>query len=112
MEVVLERDGDAKLRFVGEFVAQATSRAVNAPRWTDHELYRTNGGKYVLATIGRTDRADERERHAAFVCATPVDVREALRRGNGRLTNVAKALLTAAEVHDPAFLDVLVEDLT
>ncbi len=87
----LERSGLKHLRFSGERLAVVSSREAESVRWTELAPYRTTSGAYVLSQIGRTLRDDEIDRHAVFICDTPVAVLKALERPpRGNLTNLAK----------------------
>ena len=45
-------DGDRTLQFKGERLSHSTSRSDEATRWVDFDLYRTEGGSYVVARTG------------------------------------------------------------
>ena len=42
------------LRFEGALLAFATSYRPGAPRWIEFQLFRTDGGNYVLSRVGET----------------------------------------------------------
>jgi hypothetical protein len=107
----LQRAGAKHLRFNGELLAEATSQDATSVRWTDLALYRTAANAYVVSAIGRTTREGETERHSAHVCEGPGRVLKALQRSDGNLTNLAKQLLEDVGKVDPAFIDVLVEEI-
>jgi hypothetical protein len=107
----LQRAGAKHLRFAGELLAEATSQDATSIRWTDLALHRTAANIYVVSAIGRTTREGETERHAAYVCEAPQRVLKALHRSDGNLTNLAKQLLEDAGNVDPAFVDVLIEEI-
>jgi hypothetical protein len=69
-EVTVFRDGEKNLRFVGELLASASSRSHQGPRsqrWQELTLYRTQGGKFVAARVGRTIWQGEVDRYEAVV---------------------------------------------
>ena len=45
-------DGDRVLQFEGEHLAHSTSKRDDSPRWSEFDLYRTNGGSYVVSRVG------------------------------------------------------------
>ena len=72
-------DNQPNIRFTGELVASASSSEDRASgsrwsgdtgRWTELELYKTKGGKYVCQQIGRTRWQGERTRYSGKVCET------------------------------------------
>jgi len=51
-EIVVKRDGERDLAFVGRLIASESTRTNNGPnnsRWNDYSVYRTKSGKYVFA---------------------------------------------------------------
>jgi hypothetical protein len=101
----LEIDNKPDLRFAGELVARATSINRDAVRsysetgrWTDLELYKTKGGKFICYQVGRTNWSGERDRHSGKVCETVEEVKEFF--GYGWL---------AKELYDEAGIDVAVD---
>lgn len=94
----IERDDARPLRFKGEMIASASSKAAGGPgsqRWRVLHLYRTAAGKLVAERIGRTVWANETDRHEAKVCATEAEVVEWLGLGD-----------TAKEIYFQAKIDV------
>ena len=89
----LQRAGAKHLRFAGELLAEATSQDATSIRWTDLALHRTAANIYVVSAIA------------------PQRVLKALHRSDGNLTNLAKQLLEDAGNVDPAFVDVLIEEI-
>lgn len=81
--IVVTRDGDKDLAFEGKLIAEESSfrRGSNDTNWTEINLYRTSGGKYVAEEIGRTRRMNQHDRHAATVCDTEAEVIKALGTG-------------------------------
>jgi hypothetical protein len=77
-EFTITRDNERDLVFTGEQIAAVSSSPNNASssysgstgRWTELRLYRTQGGKYVCETVGRTQWEKEHDRHRAAVCDT------------------------------------------
>lgn len=81
----LKVDNAPRIRFSGELIASASSsdnRAMGSSysgvtgRWTELELYKTKGGKFVCHTIERTRWQGERDRCSGKVCDTIDDVIE------------------------------------
>ena len=46
------KDGARTLQFEGVRLAASTSERPDSPRWIEFELYKTDGGKYVLSRVG------------------------------------------------------------
>jgi hypothetical protein len=63
-------DGQQELRFEGELLGSSSSARAGKDRWNEILIYRTSGGKYIAAGIGRTNRPNETDRHWAHVCET------------------------------------------
>lgn len=98
----VKRDGDVSLVFDGLLLGRASSHRPDARRWFDVAIYRTLGGTYVVAGIGRSDVVGERDRCWAVTCTDPADVMRSLTRrdedGIEFLTRTARdALDEAAE---------------
>ena len=45
-------DGDRTLQFEGEALAHSSSRYADSERWVEFDLYRTQGGSYVVSRVG------------------------------------------------------------
>ncbi len=99
-------DGEPDIRFTGELVASTSTSGDNgmrnfsgsAGRWTELELYRTQGGKFVCSQVGRTQWQGERDRHTGKVCQTEAEVIEFF--GHGRL---------AKDLYDEADIDYAID---
>ena len=66
----LPRTGDRPLQFDGELIAETDSRQQQGPcqnRWYELALYRTDGGKHVVAIGYRTQWQGELHRDEAHV---------------------------------------------
>jgi hypothetical protein len=78
-EFAITRDNERDLVFTGEIIASASSSpetsrsdfSGSTGRWTELTLYKTQGGKYVCESIGRTQWQGEHDRHKGAVCETP-----------------------------------------
>ncbi len=70
----IARDGQRNLTFKGEELAFVTSRTNNGGRWTELTLYRTVGGKLILAEIGVTQWQDEHNHSTADVLINEADL--------------------------------------
>lgn len=46
------RNGNRMLRFEGRHLASSSSKRPGATRWIEFDLYKTEGGKYVLSRVG------------------------------------------------------------
>lgn len=75
-DYTLEVDNAPAIRFRGEHIAHASSKSPdNESRWTELDLYRTAGGKYICHTVGLTCYQGESDRYAATVCESLDEVR-------------------------------------
>lgn len=108
----LKRDGEKDIQFKGELIGEGSSQSHSGPcsnRWTEIDIYRTEGGKYVVSIIGRTCWQGETDRFQAVICDTPADVVDAMRQ-DGYLSRVAKEALDELS-HLPEFESVSVEEI-
>lgn len=80
----IDIDNAPSIRFTGELLASAASSGEWAGtsnysgsrgRWTELELYKTAGGKFICRQIGRTSWQNERERYSGKVCETVEEVK-------------------------------------
>jgi hypothetical protein len=100
----VKRDNEPDLAFPGRKRADVRSGGDHSRpnysgstgRWTELALYQTKGGKYICASIGRTQWQGEHDRYTAKVCDTEAAVIEFF--GHGWL---AKRLYDEAGI-DPA----------
>lgn len=81
----LQIDNAPDIRFTGELLASVASTDNQAMgssysgstgRWTELELYKTSGGKFICHQIGRTRWQGERDRFSGKVCETMEEVKE------------------------------------
>lgn len=72
------QDEDRTIEFRGERLAKSSSWSQGKLRWTEVEIYRTTSGRYIVATIGRTDAPEEETFYRASVSETARGVVEAL----------------------------------
>ena len=85
----IQRDDAPNLTFTGTLLAGAsTSPEQAAPdysgsvgRWTELQLYRTEGGKYICQRIHRTQWQGETDSFTAAVCDDHAGVIEFFRHG-------------------------------
>ena len=59
------RDRGRELDFEGELLASESSYAPGKTRWLEVAIYKTVGGSYVVAGIGRSTRENESDREWA-----------------------------------------------
>ena len=76
-------NNDLDIKFTGEVMATATSSANNSSgsahsgsvgRWTELQLYKTQSGKYICESIGRTQWQGERDIFNGAICTTVDEV--------------------------------------
>lgn len=105
--VTLEIDNEPSIRFTGERIGAASSSDNQAMgssysgqvgRWTELELYKTKGGKYICHQVGYTRWQGERHRYSGKVCETLEEVKAFF--GNRWL---------AKELYDNAGIDSVIE---
>jgi hypothetical protein len=81
----IEIDNAPDIRFTGELLASTYSSCNQAMgssysgqpgRWTELDLYKTKGGKYICHQVGRTQWQGERDRFSGKVCETSEEVKE------------------------------------
>lgn len=75
MRYELDIDQGPKIAFSGALVAEVASQR-DRGRWTELALYRTEAGRYICHTIGRTQRPGEHDRYSGQVCETEAEVIE------------------------------------
>lgn len=102
-------DEEREIRFVGEILGSASSFRDDKERWIEMTIYRTRGGKYVVAGVGKTTVQGETERNWAHVIEEPIGVIEAMylrdRDGVWYLTRTAKTAIERACSLDPRLRD-------
>ncbi|MCO4319994.1 hypothetical protein [Aliidiomarina quisquiliarum] len=83
--LTIEIDNEANIRFTGELIGCASSSPNQAMgssysgkvgRWTELELYKTEGGKFICRQIGRTQWQGERDRFSGKVCESLGEVKD------------------------------------
>jgi EXLDI family protein len=97
-------DGSRRLRFTGQLLGRASSDELGKRRWTEHEIYRTRGGQYVVVTKGCSRVEGEDTRSRALVSSSARGVIESLYQVDDDevsfLTNVARDVIEAAAGED------------
>ena len=66
-EYLVPRDQLPDLAFPGVRIAAVNDRGNNADRWLVVEIYRTAGGRYIVARTRATTYPDERDQHEAII---------------------------------------------
>lgn len=102
-------DGDREIRFTGELLGESSSEKPGKNRWIAMQIFRTSGGKYIVAGCGKTLIPGEVERRWAHVCEEPEGAVEALhlydRDGVRYMTRTAREALAQACTQDPRLRD-------
>lgn len=105
----LKRDGDRNVVFDGLLLGEASSQRQDQDRWFEARIFKTVGGTYVVAGVGRSTRLGETDRCWAETCATGAEVIGFLTRtdddGVEYLTRTARDALTAAADLDDGIRD-------
>jgi len=116
-EITVRRDGDRDLEFIGvelgsgSFGTGGTSGySCDWNRGTDVTIYRTQGGRYVVAVRQWSCWQGERDAHRATACDTAADVLAWLiEDAGGQLGRASKEALEAAAASDEDLAAVLTE---
>jgi hypothetical protein len=108
MTSVIAEDG-REIRFHGDRLGYASSHWAGKNRWIEMSIYKTRGGKYVIAGVGCTNVPGEVQRNWAHVCEDPEGAIESLylydEDGVRYMTRTAREALTQACAQDPALRD-------
>jgi hypothetical protein len=99
----VSRDGDQDLEFRGALVAEVSTHSHFGPRqnrWTEINLYQTEGDRWVAWVVHRTCWQGETDAHLARACDSAADVRAFLVDTMGALTDEVKDLLRDAGLDD------------
>lgn len=110
------RDGLPPIVFTGEHIGGGSSHSHQGPnqnRWTEVNIYRTKGGRYVWSLAHRTIWQGESDSWSAGSCATAAEVIEALKgdREGGKLGSVSERAVVRATENDEAFAALWVEEV-
>lgn len=109
-------DGEREIRFEGALLGSSTSARPGKDRWIEISIHKTNGGKYIISGVGKTEVQGETERYWAHVAETPAGAIECLHLYDGDgvryLTRTAKvALATACTLDEKLRSAYLVETI-
>lgn len=99
----IDRDGMSALEFDGVCLARVSTHRAWKHRWTELEIYRTEGGKYVSVSVGQSTQSGEDALRSARVCHTAQElVQSFISRSRGSLSQPALAVLDDAAAVDDA----------
>ena len=103
--------GRCSTTFEGDILSTTSSRrSASQDRWTEYEIYRTVGGKYVIVIYGKSKIPSEKQKTNIIEATTPSGVLDALkfknREGNIYLTHTAEDALAAAADNDKGLYDI------
>jgi hypothetical protein len=102
-------DGERHIRFKGVKLGHSSSQSNGKERWSEISIFRTEGGSYVVAGVGRTTLPNETDRHWAQVCERPQGVIERLymldHDSSRYLPRTSLQALNQARDRDPALND-------
>jgi len=112
----VSRDGLPPISFTGELIGTGCNRSHQGPtqnRWTEVNIYRTKGGRYVWSLVHNTIWQGESDSYSGGSCATAAEVIEALKgdREDGKLGSVSEQAVVSATEDDPAFAALWVEEV-
>lgn len=77
-DAFLVYDGEREIRFKGQRLGHASSYQRGKSRWAEISIYKTHGGNYIVAGVGRSTVPGEVDRRWAQVCERPHGVIEKL----------------------------------
>lgn len=99
-------DGEREIRFRGVLLGESSSHQSGKTRWIELSIYRTTGGNYIVAGVGRSTVPGETTRCWAHVCESAQGALESLYMYDGDqvryLTRTAKEAITTAMADDAA----------
>ena len=108
-EITIRRDGDRDLEFEGVELGSGSMKT-GTGRGTDVHIYRTTGGRYVVAVRAWTQWQGEHDSHRAGVCDNAAEVISWLiEDAGGQLGRASKEALEAASLEDEGIAGVLTE---
>lgn len=111
--ITLRRDGDRSLVFDGVLLGSGSSKREGVDRWFEVEVYRTAGGRYVIAGRGMSQVEGEVNRCWAVDVDEPRDVLRELTRVDGEgveyLTRTARDALSRAADEDEGIRNVFLK---
>lgn len=109
----LKRDGDRSLVFDGELLGSGSSKRDDHSRWFEVRIYRTVGGNYIVAGVGRSTVEGEIDRYWADTCTTGHEVVRALTRVDDDdveyITRTARDALNEAAEADAGVRDAFLK---
>lgn len=118
-EITIERSGKRAIRFKGEVLAGVRSKE-DCGRWQEIGIYRVGepgSGRYVAEIVEMTNWQGEQDSHEAYICNSPEEVLEVLtepdpdHEGEIFISNLVKRAIEEAAKSEPAFKDLLIEDI-
>jgi hypothetical protein len=110
----IARDGLPPIRFTGELIGHGSTKTVrgsNQNRWTEAAIYRTKGGKYVVALERHSQWEGERNCYTAASCATAQEVITWLGEGETTLGEASEEAVVAATKADDNFKAAWIEEV-
>jgi hypothetical protein len=114
-KVIIKRDGLPPISFTGELLAKADNRVNRdgnrANRWTEIEIYRTKGGRFIASIRRITCWQGESDHATAGAFATASEVIEFIKQDDGELGAVGQEAVEKAVKSEPAFADAWVEEV-
>lgn len=116
-KIIIKRDGLPPISFTGELIASADNVIANggngnrANRWTEVDIYRTKGAKYVVSIRRRTIWQGENDRATAGSFNDAASAIEFLKEDRDDLGAVSQEAVEKATKVDPAFAAAWVEEV-
>jgi hypothetical protein len=98
-------DGEREIRFRGQLLGESSSKQPGKTRWIELKIFRTTGGNYIVAGVGRSTNDGETDRCWAHVSESAQGALETMYMYDGDdvryLTRTAKDAITKAMALDP-----------
>lgn len=111
-DYTIKRTGLPPIKFNGELIGSGSTEIEHgnrANRWTEVEIYKTKGGKFI-ASVGRlTIWQGESDHYKAASFEKATDVIEWLKGEGGTLGKASQTAVEKAVQADPSFADAWIE---
>lgn len=110
----LSRQGLPPIRFEGEIVGEGTTHSHQGSgqnRWTEVDIYRTKGGKFVVQVARMTIWEGESDHYSAASKATPKEIIDWLKGDDGTLGKASQEAVENAVKNCQEFAAVWVENV-
>ena len=108
---IIKRDGLPPISFTGEKIGAGSTRGHNTTRWTNVDIFRTQGGRYIVSVSRLTQWEGESDHRQASSLASPAEVIEHLKEGLDELGSASQEAVERAVKEDPLFAAAWIEEV-